>query len=182
MVAAWLCCAKPDKMPSKAMASRILKVPPFDLAVFGATGDLAYRKLYPALLHRYLDGQFTEPTKIIAMSRQELDSAAFRGNVAEALKKFVSGAASDDTIKAFVQMIEFVTLDIGSELGWDKLGAVLGSDRLRVRAFYLATSPDYFVPIAKKIAAHQLVTPAARIIIEKPIGRDGASAAIINDA
>jgi glucose-6-phosphate 1-dehydrogenase len=170
------------QMPREAMASRILKVPPFDLAVFGATGDLAYRKLYPALLHRSLDGQFTEPTKIIAMSRQNIDGGIFREKVTEALKKFVSGAASDDTLKAFVQMIEFVTLDIGTELGWDKLGAALGSDSSRVRAFYLATTPDFFVPIAKKIAAHRLVTPAARIIVEKPIGRDGASAAIINDA
>jgi glucose-6-phosphate 1-dehydrogenase len=170
------------QMPRESMASRILKVPPFDLAVFGATGDLAYRKLYPALLHRYLDGQFTEPTKIIAMSRRDVDSGVVRARVAEALKKFVSGAASDDTIKTFVQMIEFVTLDIGTELGWDKLGAALGSDSGRVRAFYLATAPDYFVQIGKKIAAHRLVTPAARIIVEKPIGRDGASAAIINDA
>ncbi len=164
------------------MASRILKVPPFDLAVFGGTGDLAYRKLYPALLHRYLDGQLTEPTTIASVSRQSLDNAAFRATVASALKKFASGTASDDTIQNFLQMIAFVTLDIHSDDGWDKLGQTLASDPSRVRAFYLATGPDHFGPIAKKLAAHNLVTPAARIIVEKPIGRDGASAAIINDA
>ena len=164
------------------MASRILKVPPFDLAVFGGTGDLAYRKLYPALLHRYLDGQLTEPTKIASVSRQALDNAAFRATVASALKKFASGAASDDTIQNFLQMIDFVTLDIDKDDGWDKLGQTLDSDPSRVRAFYLATGPDRFGPIAKKLAAHGLVTPAARIIVEKPIGRDGVSAACINNA
>ena len=51
-----------------------------------------------------------------------------------------------------------------------------------VRAFYLATAPDHFGAIAQKLAAHSLVTPASRIIVEKPIGKDGASAAFINDA
>jgi glucose-6-phosphate 1-dehydrogenase len=164
------------------MASRILKVPPFDLAVFGSTGDLAFRRLYPALVHRYIDGQFTEPTKIIGVSRQPLDPEAFRMKVAASLKKFANGAASGDTIKSFLDLITFVPLDVTSDEGWEKLGAALDSSPERVRAFYLATLPDFFGPVAKKLGAHGLVTPAARIIVEKPIGRDGASAARINDA
>ena len=50
-----------------------------------------------------------------------------------------------------------------------------------MRAFYLATSPELFGPIAERLAKHHLVTPKARIIVEKPIGHDGASAAKIND-
>jgi glucose-6-phosphate 1-dehydrogenase len=164
------------------MVSRILKVPPFDLVVFGGTGDLAYRKLYPALLHRFLDGQLSEPTRIISVSRQALDNAGFRATVASALKKFAGGAASDETTKNFLEMIDFVTLDIDSEAGWNNLGDELGRDSSRVRAFYLATGPERFGPIAKKLAAHGFVTPASRIIVEKPIGKDGASAALINDA
>ena len=51
-----------------------------------------------------------------------------------------------------------------------------------MRAFYLATSPELFGPIAGQLARHELVTQKARIIVEKPIGHDGASAATINDA
>ena len=47
------------------MATRIVKVEPFDLVVFGGAGDLAHRKLYPALFHRDLSNQFSEPTRII---------------------------------------------------------------------------------------------------------------------
>jgi hypothetical protein len=47
------------------MAARIVKVEPFDLVVFGGTGNLAYRKLYPALMHREKSQQFSEPTRII---------------------------------------------------------------------------------------------------------------------
>ncbi|HET6378088.1 MAG TPA: glucose-6-phosphate dehydrogenase, partial [Methylocella sp.] len=164
------------------MVSRIVKVPPFDLVVFGGTGDLAYRKLFPALLHRFIDGQFSPPTRIFGASRQRLDDLAYRQTIAEALKKFAHGAASDETIKCFLEMIFYAVLDIDSDTGWPELSKALDSDPLRVRAFYLATSADHFVPVAKKIAAYSLATPASRIIVEKPIGKDSASAACINDA
>lgn len=164
------------------MVSRILKVPPFDLIVFGGTGDLAYRKLFPALLHRYIDGQFSQPTKIIGVSRHDVENSAYRATIAKALKTFAGGAARAEVIKSFLDMIHHVTLDVEADFGRDLLGQELIDDPERVRAFYLATDPDHFVPIAKKLAAHSLVTPASRIIVEKPIGKDGASAAIINDA
>jgi glucose-6-phosphate 1-dehydrogenase len=164
------------------MVSRIVKVPPFDLVVFGGTGDLAYRKLFPALLHRFIDGQFSPPTRIFGASRQRLDDLAYRQTIAEALKKFARGAASEETVKRFLEMIFYAVLDIDSDIGWPELSKALDSDPLRVRAFYLATGADHFVPVAKKIAAYSLATPASRIIVEKPIGKDSATAACINDA
>ena len=164
------------------MVSRIVKVAPFDLVVFGGTGDLAHRKLFPALFHRFLDGQLTQPTKIIGVSRQELDNSSYRVSIAKALKEFAGGAAGEESIKSFLEMVHYVAFDIGSDAGWDLLGNEFDGDPARVRAFYLATSPDFFGPVAQKLAAHSLVTPASRIIVEKPIGKDGNSAAMINDA
>ena len=60
------------------MATRTVKVEPFDLVVFGGTGDLAYRKLYPALFNRERSNQFSEPTRIIGASRRHLERDAFR--------------------------------------------------------------------------------------------------------
>jgi glucose-6-phosphate 1-dehydrogenase len=164
------------------MVSRILKVDPFDLVVFGGTGDLAYRKLFPALLRRFLDHQFSEPTRIIGLSRQQLDSDSYRSMIAKALLQFSSENDPVKTAKTFFDMIDFVTLDIGGETGWDVLAGMFSENSPRVRAFYLATAPDYFGRIAQQLAAHALVTPASRIIVEKPIGRDSASAALINNA
>lgn len=70
------------------MAAKFIKVDPFDLVVFGGTGDLAYRKLYPALLHRDRSEQFSEPTQIIGVSRRHLSDDDFRASVREALSKF----------------------------------------------------------------------------------------------
>jgi len=163
------------------MTSRIIKVDPFDLVVFGGTGDLAHRKLFPALFHRDNDEQFTEQTKIIGVSRRALSSDEYRATVKDALMKF--GGVKDGSeaaIERFLKRIEYVSVDATGDAGWDKLKAQLdGEDK--VRAFYLATSPDLFGPIAKKLKANGLVTPKARIIVEKPIGKDAASADAIND-
>ena len=70
------------------MAPRIVKVEPFDLVVFGGTGDLAHRKLYPALFHRERSHQFSEPTRIVAASRRHLDREAFRASVKDTLMKY----------------------------------------------------------------------------------------------
>ena len=163
------------------MTSQIIKVDPFDLIVFGGTGDLAYRKLFPALFHRDKDNQFNEPTRIIGVSRRHIERDAFRAAVKDALLKFGGvDQASSAAVERFLDRIDFVAVDVTGDDGWDGLKALLGADE-RVRAYYMATSPDLFGPIAKQLGAKGLVTSRSRIIVEKPIGKDGASAAAIND-
>ncbi len=164
------------------MAARIIKVEPFDLVVFGGTGDLAYRKLFPALFHREMSDQFTEPTRVIGVSRRPFDREAFRASVKDALMKFgPANLAPGPYLDRFLQRIEYVAVDAVGEIGWNELKALLGREE-RTRAYYLATGPDLFGPIAKRLGETGLATPRSRIIVEKPIGKDGASAAAINDA
>lgn len=164
------------------MAVKFIKVDPFDLVVFGGTGDLAYRKLFPALFHRDKSDQFTEPTRIIGVSRRPLERDAFRASVRDALVKF-GGAATDSSeiIDRFVNRLDYLAVDASSDAGWAELKALLGPEE-RTRAYYLATGPDLFGPIAKRLGEAGLATPRSRIIVEKPIGKDGVSAAAINDA
>src|SRR5450432_4113856 len=163
------------------MTSQIIKVEPFHLVVFGVTGDLAYRKLFPALLHLDKDGQFDEPTRIIGVSRRKMKRVEFRAAVKDALQRFGgTDKTSAKVVDRFLNRIEYTAVDVTGEEGWDGLKALLGADE-RVRAFYMATSPDLFGPIAKGLGAKGLVTPRSRLIVEKPIGEDGASAAAIND-
>ncbi len=164
------------------MAARFVKVEPFDLVVFGGTGDLAYRKLFPALFHREMSDQFTEPTRVIGVSRRHFDREAFRASVKDALVKFgPAGAAPSPILDRFLQRVDYAAVDAVGEIGWDELKARLGPEE-RTRAYYLATGPDLFGPIARRIGESGLATPRSRIIVEKPIGKDGASAAAINDA
>ena len=164
------------------MVSRIISVEAFDLVVFGGTGDLAHRKLFPALFQRDSDGQFTEPTRIISVARREMSDEKFRESVASSLRAFVGKEATASPVfKRFIERIQHLSVDVTGEKGWRELAKKLEGGEERVRAFYLATSPELFGPIAEQLAKHRLVTPKARIIVEKPIGHDGASAAKIND-
>jgi len=164
------------------MAAKFIKVDPFDLVVFGGTGDLAYRKLYPALLHRDKSDQFTDPTRIVGVSRRPLAREAFQASVRDALTRFNgSEAVSPDVVERFLNRLDYVAVDASGDAGWADLKALLGPED-RTRAYYMATGPDLFGPIATRLGAAGLATPRSRIIVEKPIGKDGKSADAINDA
>jgi glucose-6-phosphate 1-dehydrogenase len=164
------------------MSSQIIPVDPFDYVVFGGTGDLAERKLLPALFHRQEAGQFTEPTRIIGASRGELSNEAYRKFAVEALQKFLKPSElSDDALARFAARLHYVSVDASSEKGWDALRKLLDEGKDRVRAFYLAVGPAIFGNISDRIRDHKLITKNTRIVVEKPIGRDLASALDLNN-
>ena len=163
--------------------AEFIPVPPFDLVVFGATGDLSLRKLFPALLHRFLDGQIPPQSRIIGAARSDLDTDAFRKMVEESRGKFAPGACVDEAKCAeFMQHVEYVRIDGSAPASeWGPLRKALGNGKNTARIFYLATAPSLFVTIAQRLAEAELATPDSRIVLEKPIGRDLASARQINE-
>lgn len=164
------------------MSSQIIPVEPFDYVVFGGTGDLAERKLLPALYHRQLDGQLTDPTRVIGASRSVLSHEEYRKFATDALKEHLKPGEYDDAqVKTFTDRLFYVPVDAKSDGGWDQLKALLDEGKDRVRAFYLAVAPAIFGDISEKIRDHKLITKMTRIVVEKPIGRDLASALELND-
>lgn len=164
------------------MSSQLIPVDPFDYVVFGGTGDLAERKLLPALYHRQIAGQFTDPTRIIGASRAPMTHEAYREFATKALHEFLKPGEFDEAqVKAFTDRLFYVSVDAKSEQGWDNLKDILEEGKDRVRAFYLAVAPAIFGEIAEKIRDHKLITKQTRIVVEKPIGRDLASATDLNN-
>ncbi|QLF69407.1 glucose-6-phosphate dehydrogenase [Peteryoungia desertarenae] len=164
------------------MSSQIIPVEPFDYVVFGGTGDLAERKLLPALYHRQLAGQLTEPTRIIGASRTPMTDDEYRQVTLKALKEHLKAEElQEDELAKFLARVHYVGVDAKSDQGWDKLKALLDNAKDVVRAFYLAVSPSLFGDFADKIRDHKLITKSTRIVVEKPIGRDLASAQVLND-
>lgn len=162
------------------MAARFLEVDDFDLVVFGASGDLAHRKLIPALYHRDCDGQMPENARIVCSARRDYSHEDYREWASLALKEHVSDI--DEThLDRFLNRIYYVKIDIGSGEGFDDLKTILNERPDVIRAFYLAVGPDLFATICEKIGKAGLVTDQTRVVIEKPIGKDGASAKILND-
>lgn len=165
------------------MSAQIIPVEPFDYVVFGGTGDLAYRKLLPALYHRFRDGQIPEGCRVIGVSRRDRTAEAYREETRKALKAHIAKADFDDaTVGRFLEGLHYIAADARSDEGWGELSALLAGRDDRVRAFYLATAPDLFGEICERISQAGLATPRSRVVIEKPIGTDLASARAVNDA
>jgi glucose-6-phosphate 1-dehydrogenase len=163
------------------MTSQIIPVEPFDLIIFGGTGDLSERKLLPALYHRQRDNQFTEPTRIIGTSRSNLSDGEFQEFARKAIHEHVQKEYIDDEqVEKFVGRLAYVSADATTGEGFAELKQAIG-DSQAIRAFYLAVTPALFGKIAAELSTHDLITENSRIVVEKPIGRDLASAKALND-
>ncbi|QGZ96796.1 glucose-6-phosphate dehydrogenase [Terricaulis silvestris] len=163
--------------------AEFIPVPPFDLVVFGATGDLSLRKLFPSLLHRFLDGQIPAQSRLIGVARSDMDTSAFRTLIHDSREEFAPGACVDHAkCEDFLRHVEYVKLDATAPAErWTPLKDALTNGKGNVRIFYLSTAPSLFVPIAQKLGETGLATQESRIVLEKPIGRDLASSRAIND-
>ena len=163
------------------MTSQIIPVDPFDFIIFGGTGDLSERKLLPALYYRQRDHQFSEPTRIIGTSRAKLSDAEFQAFARQAITDHVkAGDVDAKELETFIARLSYVAADATTGAGFDALKKAIG-DSDRIRAFYLAVSPSLFGDISHQLREHRLITPNSRIVVEKPIGRDLASARALND-
>ena len=163
------------------MVAQVIAVEPFDLVVFGATGDLAIRKLIPALYHRDADGQIPAEATITGVSRRNLSSEAFRAMAREAIGTHV-GASDHEAaaIERFLARISYIPVNATGEEGWAELAAHF-ADTKRILVCYLSTGPDLFVPICERLGACGLAAKA-RLVVEKPIGKNLESARAVNDA
>ncbi|NOD77061.1 MULTISPECIES: glucose-6-phosphate dehydrogenase [unclassified Ruegeria] len=160
------------------MVSRVIPVEPFDLVLFGATGDLAQRKILPGLCHRFAIGQMPEGARIIGTARSEIDSDGFRDQVRASMQKFAPDFSSE-TLDRFLAHVEYVPVDALGEAGWPDLKKLVRDDV--VRAFYLSVGPSLFAGIAQRLHDTGLATPDSRIVVEKPFGHDLASAKALNE-
>ncbi|PIE12346.1 MAG: glucose-6-phosphate dehydrogenase [Rhodobacterales bacterium] len=161
------------------MVSRVIPVEPFDLVIFGGTGDLARRKILPALFRRFRAGQMEGGSRVIGAARTEMDSAAYRGFVRDALSEF--GAAGDDdprTLNEFLSILDYATLDARGESGWQELADKINPDH--IQAYYFSVGPGLFGDLAERLRLHGMAGDQTRIVVEKPFGRDLDTARDLN--
>ncbi|WP_367160172.1 glucose-6-phosphate dehydrogenase [Kozakia baliensis] len=160
------------------------QVKPFDYIIFGATGDLTMRKLLPAFYYRLSAGQVPHNARIIGTARSPLERSVYQDRARDALKRFVQPHDfHEDLVEQFLNMIHYVSLD-GSkaESNWENLRSLLNeSPQEQIRVFYFATAPNLYGAISENLHKEGLVTEESRVVLEKPIGIDLASADQIND-
>ena len=161
------------------MVSRVIPVEPFDLVIFGGTGDLARRKILPGMFRRFVAGQMPEGAQVIGAARAEHSDADYRDFVREALTEFVvEDRLPRDRLEAFLERMGYVCIDAIGDGGWTDL-----KGRMRdgiVRAFYFSVSPSLFGALAERLHEHGVAGEDARIVVEKPFGHDLKSARALN--
>ncbi|UVW27230.1 glucose-6-phosphate dehydrogenase [Massilia sp. H6] len=154
---------------------------PLDMIIFGGVGDLAMRKLLPALYMAHMHGNLPAATRIISTGRQEFDRAAYLAQVEEQSRPFIAADNVDPKAwDGFLQLLEYVRLDVQAAPDFGALASAALPGAQRV--FYLATAPALFTTICDKLASAGLVDGKARVVLEKPLGRDLESAVEINEA
>ncbi|MEP9384836.1 glucose-6-phosphate dehydrogenase [Nocardioides sp. KR10-350] len=156
-----------------------------DFTVFGGTGDLALRKLLPALYQCDLEGRLPDDTRVVAVSRASYDDEGYRSLARAALAEHGPGDEQDPAaVERLLGRLHHVTLDVTDEHDWHHLYGVL-KDREEfastVRVFYLAVAPRLYETICDHLGRGGLAAEPARVVLEKPIGHDLASARQVND-
>ena len=161
------------------MVSRVIPVDPFDLVIFGGTGDLARRKILPGLYRRFAAGQMPPEARVIGAARSEMTVEAYRRVVGEAIAEFVPARHCEPSaVAAFLERLDYVRVDATGSDGWVDLAGRMQGDR--VRAFYFSVAPALFGAIAERLHTHAIAGPHCRIVVEKPFGHDLASARDLN--
>ncbi len=168
-------------MPSRR-GPEVDTAPPSAFVIFGATGDLAARKLMPALFELHRQGALHEDSVIVGFGRTELDDEALRQLLGEALQRF-GRDVEPSAWERLAERVHYVRGGYDEVEGFTRLAERLESLGPTHRVFYTATPPETYAGIARNLAAaglHREDAGWARLVVEKPFGDDLASAVALN--
>jgi len=172
-----------------ALGLERLPVHPTNLVIFGAHGDLARRKLLPAVYNLAHEGALPERFNLIGVSRGELSDDAYRAAAAEAIRAFSRTTPDERVLEGLLAGLRYIALAFDDVAGYAKIAQTL--DELdaeaggpMARAFYLSTAPEFFPVIVAALGSAGLAQAGrdaeVRAVIEKPFGSSLAQARALN--
>lgn len=152
-----------------------------DFILYGGHGDLAFRKLMPALYHLVQDGNLSNESRIITVSRRDISQVEHINLVKEKLKEFlINDDFDEEFFDKFQKQLSFIKVDFSDIKDYEVLKKSLDLHEDRERVNYLSTSPDFFGTICQALHKWDLITLNTRVVLEKPLGKDLASSKVIN--
>jgi glucose-6-phosphate 1-dehydrogenase len=153
----------------------------FDLVMFGGTGDLAWRKLMPALFQAFRHGTLPEGGRIIGVGRDNLSHEQYRTLIQSRFENVeLAKRPSAEEFARFAAMLEFQRMDLSKPDDYASLADALNTRNADSVVIYVATAPSLFTNVCEQLAAAGLNTPKTRVVLEKPLGHDLASNRSIN--
>src|ERR1700722_14282513 len=165
----------------KEFLSSVQKLDTFDMVLFGGTGDLALRKLVPALYRRHVAGQMGPSSRVLAVARTSLSKEEYLAQIEASCRKHLAkDEFTEARWRAFAAQVDYVQVDATDARDFRKLHATLAGREDAARVIFLSTAPSLFTLTCDNLAAAGIVTPKSRVVLEKPLGHDRASAELIN--
>ena len=150
-----------------------------DLIIFGATGDLSARKLFPALFQLDAAGLLPDDLRIIAVARQEQSTEAFHHELLAKMGSAKRQSISDTAWQQFARRLTYLSADFSTPCAFSGLQAELSESRTSL--FYLATPPSLFATICEQLSADGCLAGSCRIVLEKPIGESLDTSREVNE-
>src|SRR5882757_1703346 len=151
------------------------------LVLFGGGGDLSLRMLFPSLAFLEAEGLLPEGMPIVAAARSPMDDEAFRKLVREALVARAADTVACGAADRLLARTRYVALDVTHPTELKRLGAVMAELNITRPLYYLSVSPSLYSAICQGLLAAGLTGDGARVVMEKPIGKNLASSRMIND-
>ncbi|MFL6029843.1 MAG: glucose-6-phosphate dehydrogenase, partial [Gaiellaceae bacterium] len=165
---------------------RVRRTPdPCILVIFGASGDLTKRKLFPALYSLAFRGLLPERFAIVGVARTDETDDEFRARMKEAVQQYGRDELRDDVWDKLTERMRYVAADFSDHEGLDRLARMFGEidEELGTggnRVYYLAIPPSAFESVVRELGTHSRAKGWRRLIVEKPFGHDLASARHLN--
>ena len=154
----------------------------FDLVLFGGTGDLAWRKLMPALFQAFRHGTLPAGGRIIGVARDDLSDQQYRALIRSRFDEVdLAKRPSPEEFDRFAALLHFLRMDLSRPDDYRRLAGMLRQRKADTVVMYVATAPSLFTAVCEQVAAAELNTPNTRIVLEKPLGHDLASNRAINE-
>lgn len=155
----------------------------FDLVLFGGTGDLAWRKLMPALFQAFRHGSLPQGGRIIGIARDDLGDEQYRELIRSRFDDVeLAKRPTPEEFDRFAGLLHFLRLDLSKPEDYGRLADMLRERDAEVVVMYLATAPALFTTVCQQLAAAGLNRPNTRLVLEKPLGHDLESNRAINEA
>ena len=154
----------------------------FDLVLFGGTGDLAWRKLMPALFQAFRHGTLPEGGRIIAVARDDLSDEQYRSLIQARFDNVeLAKRPTPDEFSRFAALLHYLRMDLSQAQDYERLAEAIKARNAGSVVMYVATAPSLFTTVCEQIAAVGLNGPSTRVVLEKPLGHDLQSNQAIND-
>jgi glucose-6-phosphate 1-dehydrogenase len=154
--------------------------PTHDIVIFGAAGDLALRKLIPALYMAHAHKTLNLNSRIVCVGRNSWTSDEYAKYVTSLSPTFIGKNFNQETWAVFIERVDFIRVDATNVKDYENLKQTTSTEKGRI--YYLSTAPSLFAEICSNLSEAKLISPMDRVVLEKPLGKDLASSREINDA